>query len=102
MISTAVDPDKSVVTITLPEKFDFRIHREFRAAYEQSENADRNFIINMRNTNYIDSSALGMLLLLREFTGNNPGNERVRIINIRDEVREILRISKFEKLFEIE
>jgi anti-anti-sigma factor len=102
VISTEVDPDNSVIKINLPENFDFRIHREFRAAYEQSGNEDKQFIINLENTKYMDSSALGMLLLLREFTGNESGTERVKIINVCSEVRDILRISKFEKLFQIE
>ncbi len=102
MISTEVDHDNSIIKINLPENFDFRIHREFRAAYEQSGNENKNFIINMANTSYMDSSALGMLLLLREFTGNDTANQRVKIINVGDEVKEILRISKFEKLFDIE
>jgi len=102
MISTEVDPDNLVVTINLPENFDFRIHREFRAAYEQSGNENGQFIINLENTKYMDSSALGMLLLLREYTGNESGTDRVKIINISDDVRDILRISKFEKLFQIQ
>ena len=102
MISTEVDHDKSTIKINLPENFDFRIHREFRAAYEQNGNEKKNFIINMASTKYMDSSALGMLLLLREFAGNDSSNERVKIINIGDDVKEILRISKFEKLFDIE
>jgi len=102
MISTEVDHDNSIIKINLPEKFDFRIHREFRAAYEQNENKNKSFIINMANTTYMDSSALGMLLLLREFAGNDSANERVKIINVGDEVKEIFRISKFEKLFEIQ
>lgn len=102
MISTEVDHENSIIKINLPENFDFKIHREFRAAYEQSGNKNMNFIINMENTSYMDSSALGMLLLLREFTGNDTAIERVKIINVGDEVKEILRISKFEKLFEIQ
>lgn len=101
MVSIEVNSDNSIVQINLPENFDFRIHREFRAAYEQEGNETKDFVVNMARTNYIDSSALGMLLLLREFTGNDSGNERVKIVNVGDDVREILRISKFEKLFEI-
>jgi len=43
-----------------------------------------------------------MLLLLREFTGSDSGLERVKIVNACDDVRDILRISKFEKLFQIQ
>ena len=102
MVSTEVDSDNTIVTINLPEKFDFRIHREFRAAYEQKGNENKSFIINLQNTKYMDSSALGMLLLLREFTGNESGTERIKIINACDDVRDIFRISKFEKLFLIQ
>jgi anti-anti-sigma factor len=47
----------------------------------------------------MDSSALGMLLLLREHV--DGVRERVRIINCNTEIRKILEIANFDKLFDI-
>ena len=53
----------------------------------------------MRETTYLDSSALGMLLLLRDFAGGDDG--KVEITNCNADVRKILAISNFEQLFTI-
>jgi anti-anti-sigma factor len=48
----------------------------------------------------MDSSALGMLLQLREHAGGS--NQSVLIRNCNPEIAEILRISNFNKLFTME
>jgi anti-anti-sigma regulatory factor len=47
----------------------------------------------------MDSSALGMLLLLRDHAGGDDAE--VQVINISSDVRKILAISNFDKLFDI-
>lgn len=55
-------------TLKLSGRFDFHSHRDFRAAYEKilETGAVREIIIDFGEVDYLDSSALGMLLLLRE------------------------------------
>ena len=47
----------------------------------------------------MDSSALGMLLLLRDHAGGD--NADIALMNISPDVRKILAISNFDKLFKI-
>jgi len=47
----------------------------------------------------MDSSALGMLLLLRDHAGGDDAE--VRVTNSNSDVRKILAISNFDKLFDI-
>ena len=54
----------------------------------------------MKETSYLDSSALGMLLLLRDHAGGD--NAKIKIINCNSDVRKILSISNFEQLFTID
>jgi anti-anti-sigma factor len=54
----------------------------------------------MDGTDYIDSSALGMLLLLREHAGNDKAD--ITISGCKDEIRKILSIANFERLFNIQ
>jgi len=51
------------------------------------------------STEYLDSSALGMLLLLREHAGGESSN--IRISKASPEVKKILEVANFEKLFNI-
>ncbi|MCB1654339.1 MAG: STAS domain-containing protein, partial [Pseudomonadales bacterium] len=46
-----------------------------------------------------DSSALGMLLLLRDHAGGD--NAEIRVINSNPDVLKIFNISNFDKLFDI-
>jgi anti-anti-sigma factor len=96
---TQKSSDGKTITIKTDNKFDYSSHTDFRASYNNETEDGISYIIDMRNTDYMDSSALGMLLLLREHAGNNTGN--ISIINCNQEIKNILEISNFQKLFTI-
>ncbi len=56
------------LVISIDGRFDFGLQKDFRKSYEATKAAA--YVIDMRATEYMDSSALGMLLLLREHAGN--------------------------------
>lgn len=86
-------------TLRIDGKFDFNMHRSFRELYETAPPEIVHYVIDLSRTDYMDSSALGMLLLLREHVQGARG--RVRIVNCNPEIRKILEIANFDKLFEI-
>ena len=87
------------LTIKIQGRFDFSVHQDFRAAYEAPANKPSSFLIDMSGTSYLDSSALGMLLLLRDYAGGDSSD--VSIENASADVRKILSISNFDQLFKI-
>ena len=90
--------DGQTLRLKINGRFDFSLHKEFRDAYKGAAK-DTLFLIDMRNTDYMDSSALGMLLLLREYAGND--SRRIKIQGCQPTIKQILSISNFEKLFDI-
>jgi anti-anti-sigma factor len=56
-------------------------------------------VIDLKEATYLDSSALGMLLLLRDHAGGE--DSCIRLVNSSSDVRKILAISNFHKLFDI-
>ena len=88
----------NTIIITTGSRFDFNSHKEFRDAYS-SASPDSRFTIDMKNTSYMDSSALGMILLLREFAGGNAS--RINIVNCDTEILKVFQISNFDQLFSI-
>jgi len=88
----------SCLTIHVEGRFDFNCHQQFRRAYEGSGTSPTEYIVDLRSTEYIDSAALGMLLVLRE----SAGSATVRITNSRPAVRKILQIANFNTLFSID
>jgi anti-anti-sigma factor len=59
----------------------------------------RELEIDLGKVEYLDSSALGMLLLLRERAENS--RKRVMLSNCRGTVKQVLDIANFGKLFRI-
>ena len=98
-ISSHVSDDGKTITIKVDGRFDFSVHRDFRSAYSQLEPAQSNYVIDLTRTEYMDSAALGMLLVLRERAGNDPS--KVKLVGCKPEIQQILDISRFDQLFTI-
>jgi len=98
-INSQLSDSKDSVLISVDGRFDFSSHRDFREAYESYGTEIKRYEIDMAKTVYLDSSALGMLLLLRDYAGGNDAT--IRIVNCSEAVRNIFSISNFEQLFEI-
>lgn len=85
----------------LSGRFDFNAHRDFREAVEAAlqKKEFEEVVIDLADVDYADSSALGMLLVLREkATGVK---KRLTLANPRGIVKKALEIAHFEKLFSI-
>jgi len=97
----ATDISGSRAVLNLNGRFDFHSHRDFRSAYEAVlEVAEvRDFEINFRQVDYLDSSALGMLLLLREKA--EAAGKNVALAGLQGMVKQVLEIANFGKLFTV-
>lgn len=99
-LTTELSGDEKKIIIKISGRFDFNIYQEFRQAYKQAKHADTQYVIDLGQTEYMDSSALGMLLLLRERAGGDQGD--IKIVNTKPEIKKILTISNFQRLFKID
>ena len=99
-ITSNVDAGGETLTIRIQGRFDFSAHQEFRNAYEAVDKSPSAYCVDMNETTYLDSSALGMLLLLRDHAGGDTSN--IEIVNCSPDVKKILTISNFEQLFSIQ
>ncbi len=89
----------STMKIQITDRFDFNIHKDLRNVYKDNESST-NYIVDLKDASYMDSSALGMLLQLREHAGG--GRDAVTISNADSNIQEILRIANFDKLMTVE
>lgn len=88
-------------TLALNGRFDFSAHRDFRGAYTtQLENPKiRAVTIDFARVDYMDSAALGMLLLLRQ--GAEDAGKSVVLCGATGSVQKILEIANFGKIFTV-
>ncbi|GAB0149453.1 MULTISPECIES: STAS domain-containing protein [unclassified Marichromatium] len=96
-VKRQVDETHSEVTISIEGRFDFSLHKIFRDAYRDLSPTTMRFVVDLGDASYLDSSALGMLLLLREHAGGERA--QVRIINAQRDVMRVLKIANFDRLF---
>ncbi|MFT4720585.1 MAG: anti-anti-sigma factor [Candidatus Azotimanducaceae bacterium] len=99
-IWASASQDGRSLTINIEGRFDFSAHQDFRESYEKTDAEPDEYCVDMKQTSYLDSSALGMLLLLRDHAGGDSA--KIKIVNCNTDVRKILKISNFEQLFTIE
>lgn len=98
-IKATLSADGQELTIRVVGRFDFGAHQDFREAYERGGLTPERYIVDLHDADYIDSSALGMLLL-RDHAGGDAAD--IRIVRCNADVRKVLSISNFEQLFSIE
>ncbi|PKH23190.1 anti-anti-sigma factor [Pseudomonas sp. 43NM1] len=98
-VVTELTPDGQKLTIVISGRFDFAKHQEFRESYENLQPKPESFEVNLKDATYLDSSALGMLLLLRDHAGGEDAN--IKLSYASADVRKILAISNFEQIFDV-
>ena len=98
-IYSSLSSDRSTVIIRVAGRFDYSIHQDFMQSYKGFPKGEKSFIVDLSGAEYMDSSAMGMLLQLREY---NRVGESVKLTNGNDTVTDVLRIAHFDKLFTIE
>jgi anti-anti-sigma factor len=89
------------VVLKLTGKFDFSQYIEFRKNSQDFYKAEHNDLleIDFDEVSYIDSSALGMLLALKETC--DLSNKKISLVNVKGTVADIFKIANFQKLFSI-
>lgn len=93
-----------IFTIHLPEVFDFTKHTSFRECYLQVGKSVTEYILDFSVVEYIDSSALGMMLLLHEHASLNsalPSGGRIKLKSCTNDVKAVLEIANLDALFEM-
>lgn len=98
-VTTSMEDGGRAITIKVSGRFDFSVHPAFRDAYEHLTATVEHYRVDLSDASYLDSSALGMLLLLRDHAGGDSAS--VEILKCNPDVRKILTISNFDQLFDI-
>jgi HptB-dependent secretion and biofilm anti anti-sigma factor len=100
-MQASIQNEAGKAIVKLSGRFDFNTHREFRGAYEPlvTDASVRSVVVDFSGVDYLDSSALGMLLMLRDKLGG--ANKDVALTGVRGNVKQVLDIANFGKLFQI-
>lgn len=97
-MSITTKSNNNLVTIFIADSFDYKLRTEFRKAYADKPPSSV-FEIDFARVTSVDSSALGMLLVMREQTGGEQA--KIALVNCKPEIRHLFQISQFKDLFQL-
>lgn len=93
-----ISGDEGTVTISIEGMFDLSLQGDFRKAYE-GDHKNTKYVIDLRKTNYMDSSAFGMLLVFKDYVGGE--NAVIRIVNASDDLKKTFSMLQFDRIFDV-
>ena len=97
-VTTANSDDGQELTISIVGRFDNAVQTEFKDSYQNVTVA--RYIVDFTDTDFIDSSALGMLMMMREHLGGEAAD--ITLKNCSQDIKVILSVSNFQNLFTID
>jgi anti-anti-sigma factor len=92
-----VSEQPGTVTLRITGRFDFRLIKDFQAVLAKEPHT---WVVELAGVDYVDSSALGMLLLLRERVRGDA--QRVQLRGVHGQPRDVLLMAKFDRMFKLE
>ena len=99
-VTTTLSKDGKVLTISVPARLDIIAYKEFGETYKDQLGTISSCVVDMAETEFMDSSGLGMLLMFRERA--TAENVDISIANCSSGVKKIFSMANFDKLFKME
>lgn len=98
-VDTQMDGNRA--RLVLNGRFDFNSHAVFNQATDSllKESAISELEVDFEQVKYIDSSAMGMLLLLKERAKGT--SKSITLVNCKGSVAQVFELSNFRRLFTI-
>ena len=99
-VKRVLSEDGKILTIKVPSRLDITAHKEFGEVYKDKLGPVSSCVVDMAEVEFLDSSALGMLLMFRERA--TAENVDITIANCSPGIKKIFSMANFDKLFKIE
>ncbi len=98
-IDSKISEDGKTLTIEIGGRFDISCYKTFSDSYADKVKSVSNIILDLAELEFIDSSGLGMMLMLREKATSE--NTDIEIVNTSPGVLKIFKMTNYNKLFKI-
>lgn len=99
-LTILINADKASIKLT--PRFDVTTLRDFHQAYANvlQETGVKVIEVDLSEVQFIDGSALGSLLLLREQAAKSA--RTITLVQCRPEVMNIMKVTNFQRIFDIQ
>lgn len=97
--SVKVTVNSDCATLYITGSFAFHLQGEFRSAYENGVGNSRKVQVDLFDTEYMDSSGLGMLLVMKKYL--DSAGVACEIVRSRGQTFDLLKMTHFNQYFSI-
>ncbi|MGB5467557.1 MAG: STAS domain-containing protein [Sedimenticolaceae bacterium] len=97
-ITTSLSDDGNAVTIHVQGRFDYSTHQAFDRAFKEHPRDERYFVVDFKYADYMDNSAMGIPLQLRDYGATGRA---IELVDGGVDMLEILRTANFDKIFQV-
>ena len=96
-VESKLSHDDEDLLIYISGRFDFTLANDFLNSYRNFP-IKQKYVIDLSNVEFMDSAAIGMLLLLREFT---DGKAIIKIVRCSDDIKKVIAMSHIDRFIEM-
>lgn len=89
-----------VLTISVTGMLDAHLVKEFHRCYQDLEMKDKTVIVDCKDTEYMDSAGLGMLLHMKKQLDDSYV-QKIKLVNANDRILKLFRLMQFARIFDI-
>jgi len=89
--------NEQIVNISISGEFNVGLVRDFRSSYENCEDI-KQYVIDMNNVTYVDSSGIGMLIVMVEELKSRNHSIQIKLIHVNQEMKALFECIHIEQL----
>lgn len=100
MFDKKIEKTDDIQTIKLIGDLDVYSEDEFKSFIEEEIDSNKDITIDLKELDYLDSTGLGMFMNIYKMVNDN--DKEVKIINAKDNIVKLFRITDLTDLFDME
>lgn len=100
MFDKKIEKTDDIQTIKLIGDLDVYSEDEFKSFIEEEIDSNKDITIDLKELDYLDSTGLGMFINIYKMVNDN--DKEIKIINAKDNIVKLFRITDLTDLFDME
>lgn len=100
MFDKKIVNEDNLQTINLIGDLDVYSEDEFKTFINEEIDPNKNITIDLKDLDYLDSTGLGIFMNIYKMLNDN--NKEIKIINAKDNIKKLFRITDLTDLFDVE
>lgn len=100
MFDKKIEKTDDIQTIKLIGDLDVYSEDEFKSFIEEEIDSNKDITIDLKELDYLDSTGLGMFMNIYKMVNDN--DKEIKIINAKDNIVKLFRITDLTDLFDME